>query len=188
LLERFMKEIAKFDCLVNSKEFKIFTREKGDIEKILNALLRQTPIQILEKYRTNFKIEEEQDANAMQRYKETILDFQVFIKKVTSVMEIQKKQLKEMIKIREEQDKNYATIMGSIMRYEDQNVEYYSDSDLTKRILTHPSAGDLKERIDVTTRSWKNPYKDMYIWLKGELLDIKGISDAIIGRESVVKQ
>ena len=78
--------------------------------------------------------------------------------------------------------------MNSIMRYEDQNVEYYSDSDLTKRILTHPSAGDLKERIDNTTRSWKNPYKDMYIWLKGELLDIKGLSDAIIGRESVVKQ
>jgi len=42
----------------------------------------------LEKYRSNFKIDEEQDANAMQKYKETILDFQAFIKKVTSVMEI----------------------------------------------------------------------------------------------------
>ena len=54
-----MKELAKFDCLVYSKEFKIFSREKGDIEKILNALLRQTPIQILEKYRLNFKLEED---------------------------------------------------------------------------------------------------------------------------------
>jgi hypothetical protein len=54
-------------------------------------------------------------------------------------------------------------------------VEYYSDSDLTKRILTHPSAGDMKERVDNTHKGWKNSYKEMYIWLKGELLDIKGV-------------
>lgn len=53
-----MKEIAKFDYLVHSKEFKIFAREKGDIEKILNSLLKQTPNQILEKYRLNFNIDE----------------------------------------------------------------------------------------------------------------------------------
>jgi len=34
-----MRELAKFDYLVHSKEFKIFTRERGDIEKILNALV-----------------------------------------------------------------------------------------------------------------------------------------------------
>ena len=86
-----MKEVSKFDYLIQSKEFKIFSREKGDIEKILNSLLRQTPMQLLEKYRLNFKIEEEQDANALQRYKDSITDFSLFLKKVISVMEIQKK-------------------------------------------------------------------------------------------------
>jgi len=38
LLERFMKELAKFEYLTQSKEFKIFSRDKGDIEKILNTL------------------------------------------------------------------------------------------------------------------------------------------------------
>jgi len=66
-------------------------------------------------------------------------------------------------------------------------VEYYSDSDLTKRIITHPSAGDMKERVENTSKGWKNPYKDIYIWLKGELLDLKGMNDAIQGRETVVK-
>ena len=75
MLERFMKELARFDYLLNSKEFKIFAREKGDIEKILSALLKQTPMIILEKYRLNFKIEEDHDANGMQRCKETIMDF-----------------------------------------------------------------------------------------------------------------
>mmetsp|Transcript_23538 Transcript_23538/g.23197 ORF Transcript_23538/g.23197 Transcript_23538/m.23197 type:complete len:343 (+) Transcript_23538:334-1362(+) len=175
LLERFMKELSRFDYLVYSKEFKIFSRQQGDIEKLLNAQTKQSPMQILEKYRLNFKIDEEVDANAIQNYKNTIQDFQAFIRKVMSVMEIQKKQLKEMIKVRDIQDRNYKTLMSNLMKYEDQNVEYYSDSDLTKRISTHPSSGDMKEKMDNTASGWRNPYKDIYIWLKGELLDLAGI-------------
>jgi sorting nexin-1/2 len=59
LLERFMKEVAKFDYLTHSKEFRIFARDKGDIEKILNGLVKQTPKQILEKYRLNFNVDED---------------------------------------------------------------------------------------------------------------------------------
>lgn len=40
LLERFMKELAKFDYLTQSKEFRIFARERGDIEKILGSLIK----------------------------------------------------------------------------------------------------------------------------------------------------
>lgn len=48
--------------------------------------------------------------------------------------------------------------------------------------------GDMKERIETTYKGWKNPFRDAYIWLKGELLDIKGMADALAGREHVVKQ
>lgn len=59
LLERFMKEIGKHDYIVYSKEFKVFARGKGEIDKVLNALPKQTPMQVLEKYRLNFKIDED---------------------------------------------------------------------------------------------------------------------------------
>jgi sorting nexin-1/2 len=62
LLERFMKDLARFDFLTDSKEFKIFAREKGDIEKMLSTLVKQTPMQVLEKYRLNFNIDEDQEA------------------------------------------------------------------------------------------------------------------------------
>jgi hypothetical protein len=39
-----MKELAKFDHLTQSKEFRVFAREKGEIEKILSSMLRQTPL------------------------------------------------------------------------------------------------------------------------------------------------
>lgn len=42
--------------------------------------------------------------------------------------------------------------------------------------------------METTFKGLKNPYREAYIWLKGELLDVKGIADALAGREHVVKQ
>ena len=92
-----------------------------------------------------------------------------------------------MIKTRQSQDNNYKQSVMALIKYEDQNVEFYSDSDPTKRIFTHPSAGDMKEKIDNAHSGWRNSYKDAYVWLKVELLDIKGIADALSGRDHVVK-
>jgi len=65
MLERFMKELAKFDYLTHSKEFKIFARDKGDLDKILNNLVKQTPMQVLEKYKHNFEVDDDQPASAL---------------------------------------------------------------------------------------------------------------------------
>lgn len=93
-----------------------------------------------------------------------------------------------MIKDRDALDFNYKNLVIQLSKYEDNNIEYYTDSDLSKRCFTHLQIGDMKEKIEETHKGWKNPYKDAYIWLKGELLDIKGIADALAGREHVVKQ
>ena len=93
-----------------------------------------------------------------------------------------------MMKTREDQDAAYISIMNSLLKYEDNNVEYYADSDVDKRILTHPDTnGDIKEKVDKTYTGLRNPYREAYMIMKGELLDLKGMSDALTGRESVVK-
>jgi sorting nexin-1/2 len=71
LLERFMKELSKFEYLTQSKEFKVFARDRGDIDKILGSMIRQTPLQILEKYRQHFNIDDSSmDAADLAQYKE----------------------------------------------------------------------------------------------------------------------
>ena len=54
-----MKEIGKHDYIIYSREFKLFAREKGEVEKTLSALTKQTPMQMLEKYRLNFNVDED---------------------------------------------------------------------------------------------------------------------------------
>jgi len=58
-------------------------------------------MQVLEKYRLNFKINEDQDAAALNSYKDRIAIFQQFLKKCIGIMEIQKKQIKAIASVRD---------------------------------------------------------------------------------------
>ena len=182
-----MKEIAKFDYIIYSKEFKVFARGKGEIDKVLYALPKQTPMQVLEKYRINFKIDEEQDAAALTTYKDRIMVFQTYLRKALSVMEMQKKQVKNMASVREREQKRQGELINHFIRYEDVGLAYYANQDYTRRVLTHPDQVELKERIDETQAKYKNAYNDAYLWIKGEFLDISGMYDGLQGRESVMK-
>lgn len=55
--------------------------------------------------------------------------------------------------------------------------------------MTNPgSGGEFREKFDDASKLWRNPFREAYIWLKGELLDLKGLNEALLGREQVVKQ
>ena len=43
-------------------------------------------------------------------------------------------------------------------------------------------------KVEDYTSSVKNPYKDAYIWIKGELLDVIGMMDAVNGRQEIIKK
>ena len=53
--------------------------------------------------------------------------------------------------------------------------------------MTHPTASELSNTVDETIKNWKNPFREAWLWIKGELLDVRGMMDAINGREGVIK-
>lgn len=54
--------------------------------------------------------------------------------------------------------------------------------------MTHPTASELTTNIDETIKSWKNPFREAWIWIKGELLDVRGMMDAMNGRDAVIQK
>lgn len=93
-----------------------------------------------------------------------------------------------MISIRDESNDAYSQIVQQLVKYEDNNIEYYSESDVARRILTNPISGtEYTDRYNLQSKTFRNPYKEAHIWLKGELLDLKGLNEALTGRENVVK-
>ena len=75
LLEKFLKECAKYDYIIFSPEFKVFGREPGEISRRLNMMPIQTSNQILEKYRLHFKVDETLNQALVTKYKDTIKSF-----------------------------------------------------------------------------------------------------------------
>jgi len=144
LFERFIRELAKYEYLIESKEFQIFAHEAGEVDKRLAQLPKQQPMQILEKYRSNFKIDEEQDATEIAKYREKINMFILFLKKADGMMEKAKENLKEMTIHHDKLKDNYLRMYYAFMKYEDIAVDYFSDCDVNKRTMTHPGVGDVK--------------------------------------------
>lgn len=50
--------MSPYDFILNSQEFQVFTRPKGDIDKTLSGLPKETTTAMVEKYRAALKIEE----------------------------------------------------------------------------------------------------------------------------------
>jgi len=82
---------------------------------------------------------------------------------------------------------HYGRMYAALMKYEDTAIDYYADGEINARNITHPGATDVKDSILTTIDQWKNPYRDAYIWIKGEMLDLLGMMDAMDGREEVLK-
>jgi hypothetical protein len=81
----------------------------------------------------------------------------------------------------------YERLYANLLKYEDTCLDFYADGEISQRALTHPGATETKESIAPTIKQWKNPYREAYIWIKGELLDLLGARDAMDGREKVVE-
>merc|ERR1719345_714848 len=103
-------------------------------------------------------------------------------------MEKAKESMKEMVAHQDKLKENYLRMYQSFMKYEDIAVDYFGDSDSSKRTMTHPAVGDTKEKVTEFNNQLKNPYKDSLVWMLGEQLDMKGMLDALIGRENVMRQ
>ena len=51
-------------------------------------------------------------------------------------------------------------------------LEYFSNFDESKRILTSTENLGLKDKLIAESKILRNPYRDSYLWIKGELMDM----------------
>lgn len=59
-----------------------------------------------------------------------------------------------------------------MIKFEEMSLDFYADGNSEKRVLTHPSAGDMKQKVGDSLAQYKNPYEEAYTWVRGEMLDI----------------
>lgn len=83
-------------------------------------------------------------------------------------------------------------MFDELSKYESTNYKLYigaeerlNDEQANKLILTSEKSAEIKETCYHITSNMRNPYIDYYHWCKSELNDVKAMTEAIVGRDSI---
>ena len=63
-------------------------------------------------------------------------------------------------------------MINALHKYEEKSLNYYTDNTSSKMILGDPT-NDLYNGLVEMTEKIKNPFSNLYYWVKGEILDIR---------------
>lgn len=79
----------------------------------------------------------------------------------------------------------------AVARYEDMNLQHYTDMNSAELVLTNPDNADVYNSLNEVAGKLQNPYIDIYHWAKGEIFDLRAIVNAVNERnrcESSVRE
>lgn len=83
---------------------------------------------------------------------------------------------------------DYKQFLSMLEKYEGLNFSNYVDGVENKMVFGHPESGTgLKTEVSKLSENLKNPYFNIYHWVKGEIFDIESIMSAITMKEKIEK-
>lgn len=127
-LSRFLKTISKNYYLLNSEEFKIFSWcPQNEIENRLKNLTRPSADTILERLWITFNITEDPDPIRLNACWTEMNEFKSFIRKIQPVLKMMQEQTKDMVPVKDVQNKNYERFLEMLGKYEDTNLSMYTN-------------------------------------------------------------
>lgn len=128
MLNRFIFECSKFEFIINSEEFKIFSKQPGEVGDTLEKLIKQRPTAILDKYRLCFKIDEQLDNTEVARFREKINQFNQFLIKAVMGMSKDRLMLNNAAQQYAKSFEHYGSVYKQFISYEETAIEFFSDN------------------------------------------------------------
>ena len=102
-------------------------------------------------------------------------------------MKTMKKALSNFRDTRMQSVANNRVLMTLLDKYEDLNINCYTDNNPDRLVLNNPEQKQLKEQMEHMVDNQKNSFDQMYHWCKGEIYDIKAVVNAILAKENFEK-
>ena len=124
-LERFLMLISKIDHLLKSDEFRLFSRPSGEIDKTVQMLPQVTPDFLLERYKSQLKLDEDVDPVKLKENIATINEYSSFCRTFLKVMKQVRDNMKPYANGADKQKNNYKEVMTTLMRYEQKALLEY---------------------------------------------------------------
>jgi len=74
---------------------------------------------------------------------------------------------------------------SSLTTYEEENLMFFVDKDSSKTVVNNAEHGNMIESLKHTTDNLRNPFTDLYHWVKGEIYDLSAFQATLIELKSV---
>ena len=180
-LERFMRKICVYDFILNSEEFLLFSRPQGlDVEKSMTRMVKLSSNQLFERLRdaTHTDIEglTDQDRGVLDTQ---IVEFNTYIKKAQPFLKKMQSDIATYLTKKQMLINAYSGAAATLTQYEETNLSFYVDQQMDKLVVNTIEGGNLIESMKHTVENLRNPFTDLYHWLKGEIYDLNAFSVAL---------
>jgi len=127
------------------------------------------------------------DTIQKEQFASRLTEFNFFLKKVEPFLNTLKAEMINFLTTKQTTLLSYTQMKKVLDSYEELNLTHYTDMDGNKLVFNNPANKDLKDGMQHTAESLRNPFTDIYHWVKGELYDLKAMAGAIAVRNSVDK-
>ena len=112
-------------------------------------------------------------------------ELNVFIKKMEPFLKQLKADLAGFLSKKQMVMSCYAGTAKILTDYEELNLAQYTDLDPHKLVINNPESQNLKESMLHTLENLRNPFTDIYHWVKGELYDLGAMKTLMAERHKI---
>ena len=173
--------MSSFPFVIESAEFKVFSRPNGDIEKLLGTLPKLATSDIVDRMKTSLKIDYEMyNPIIKDKLDRECKEFQHFARQIIPIMKDMQKKIATYMQVKSKGIQNYKEVLKLLEKYEELNLANYVSGNDNEMVFGNTEFKDsnglpIKESATALSEGLKNPYFNLYHWCKGELFDIEAV-------------
>lgn len=124
----------------------------------------------------------EQDRDLLETQ---LAEFVVYLKKADPFLKKLKEDLATYLSKKQNVMQSYAGLANNLTEYEEKNLCFYTDNNSSKLVINNDNNGNIIENMRHTIENLRNPFTDLYHWVKGELYDMAAFGATIAERNAV---
>lgn len=129
--------------------------------------------------------ETQYDLMQQQEFANAITEFTYFVKRIDPLFRQVKGSLARYLTSKQHCIVSYQEFAKMTNNYEDLNLSHYTDMKSTELIFNAPENQAIRDTMLQTASNLRNPYIDLYHWVKGELYDIQALLNAVNTRKEI---
>ena len=124
----------------------------------------------------------ESDRNLMETQ---LNEFCVVAKKLDPFMKKLKDDIAKYLQTKQATMMAYAGSQNILAEYEENNLRYYTENASDQLVLRNMDGNQLLENMRYMVEKQRNPFTDLYHWIKGEMYDLSALNVALKERKNV---